>query len=228
MDKLTQAEQILEHTFTDRSLLERALTHPSAAQNDTTNNSYERLEFLGDAILGAIISQTLYERFAQMDEGGMTRLKVSLVSGTTLSKLADELGIGRLITFGSSEHGTGKRGLTSALENCLEALVAALTLDAGYEQAKQWVQKTFKPLIGEVLANEPENPKSALQELLQADHITPTYDVTGSSGPPHDRLFTAEVLAAGKVLGSGSGHSKKDAENKAAHNALLHLRKQVK
>jgi ribonuclease-3 len=204
-------------------LLERALTHPSAANNDTINNSYERLEFLGDAILGAIISQMLFERFPQMDEGGMTRVKVSLVSGTTLSKLSEDLGIGSLIVFGSSERGTGKRGLTSAMENVFEALVAALALDAGSEVAKQWVLKTFTPIVNDVLDNEPENPKSTLQELLQVDHITPTYEVIDSSGPPHDRVFTAEVLAAGKVLGTGSGHSKKDAENKAAQNALNQL-----
>jgi ribonuclease-3 len=228
MDNIAQAEQILEHSFADKSLLLRALTHPSAADGDTINNSYERLEFLGDSILGAIISQTLYERFPQMDEGGMTRIKVSLVAGTTLSKLADDIGIGKLIVFGSSERGTGKRGLASAMENVFEALVAALALDAGQEVARDWVLKTFAPLIKSSAANEPENPKSTLQELLQINHITPTYNVIDSSGPPHDRMFTAEVLAASEVLGSGSGHSKKDAENQAAKSALDYLQNKVK
>ncbi|MDR2673189.1 MAG: ribonuclease III [Coriobacteriales bacterium] len=221
---LRRAEDILGHHFSDQSLLLRALTHPSAADGDSINNSYERLEFLGDAILGALVSQELYERYPDVPEGGLTRLKVSLVSGKSLAELARSLGLGELIIFGSSEHGTGKRGLSSALEDSLEALIAALALDGGMDVARGWVVGNLMSQESVDLALGPTNPKSALQEIFQVDQITPHYEVTSTSGPPHDRVFTARVIADGRVLASGSGHSKKDAEMAAARVALKQLK----
>lgn len=225
-NKLDAAEHIIGYTFKDRSLLLLALTHPSASEGSSICGSYERLEFLGDAILGAIISREIYDRFPTLDEGALTRLKVSAVAGQTLSALSDELGLGELILFGSSERGTGKRGLQSALENVYEALVAALCIDGGGEEATRFVLSTLAPMINTNVASEPENPKSVLQEFLQAQHITPTYEITNTEGPPHDRFFTARVFADDKVLAEGSGHSKKDAEMDAATNALEALKAQ--
>jgi ribonuclease-3 len=223
-ERIDAAERILGYCFFDKNLLLSALTHPSAAEEDPISCSYERLEFLGDSIMGAIIAQEIYDRFPQMDEGGMTRIKVSLVSGETLARRAGELGFGELIIFGSSERGTGKRGLHSALENVYEALVAALALDGGYEVARCWVRGTLAPYISEQSAAEPENPKSTLQEILQVDHVTPTYELVMTEGPPHERVFTSNVLSEGKVIGTGTGHSKKDAEAKAAVQALKAFR----
>jgi ribonuclease III len=222
---IERAQKIVGHTFEDRSLLVAAITHPSALESGPVEKTYERLEFLGDSIVGAIVAARIYERFPRMDEGGMTRIKVSLVSGTMLSAVADQLGVADIIIFGGSETGTGKRGLGSALENVYEALTAALFLDAGIEEAQRWVSQTLGPQVAEQLAFEPENPKSSLQELLQVRHITPTYEVIDTQGPPHNRRFTAQALADGEVLGEGSGHSKKEAEAAAAEDALSRIPK---
>jgi ribonuclease-3 len=219
-EQLDAAEEILGYHFQDREMLLRALTHPSAAEEDSIADSYERLEFLGDSYLGAIISECLFERYPELDEGGMTRIKITLVSGGTLSAKADELGLAACIIFGSSERGTGRRGLHSALENVFEALVAALALDGGFQIARRWVIEVLAGEISPELAAEPENPKSQLQELLQVEHITPTYELVDSHGPAHARIFTSQVMAENRILASGSGHSKKEAEVAAAQAAL--------
>jgi len=218
--QLDCAEKILGYHFKDSSLLQTALTHPSAAHNEDAGSSYERLEFLGDAILGMVVSRMIFERFPFMDEGGMTRIKVSLVAGQKLSELAKELGFVELISFGSSERGTGNRGLYSALEDTYEACVAALALDGGLDVAASFIEHTLGPLVSEGFAAEPTNPKSSLQEMLQVHHVTPTYEVIKTEGPPHSRTFTVNVMANGEVIGQGSGHSKKDAETEAAAKAL--------
>ncbi len=205
-------------------MLQRALTHPSAVEEDSIALSYERLEFLGDSIIGAVIANELFHRFPHLDEGGMTRIKVSLVSGESLSSLARELGFADLIIFGSSERGTGKRGLRSALENVYESMVAALTIDGGLDVATQWIMQTLAPRISAHFADEPENPKSTLQEILQVKRITPTYEVISTEGPPHARRFTVNVLSEGRIIGTGTGRSKKDAETKAALEALKGIR----
>lgn len=218
--KVASAEAIVGHEFSNRSLLETAITHPSASEEEESGHDYERLEFLGDSIVGAIIASEIFKRFPEMDEGGMTRIKVSLVSGATLSEVSSELGIDRVIIFGGSECGTGKRGLHSALENVYESITAALYLDGGLPVARSWVLRTLAPRISESNALEPESPKSTLQEVLQEQRITPTYQITEIGGPPHDRTFTAIVLAGEETVGSGKGHSKKEAESQAARDAL--------
>jgi ribonuclease-3 len=222
--RIDRAESILGYHFKDENLLIQALTHPSAIEEDPVGGSYERLEFLGDSLLGAFIAFTIYERFPDFDEGALTRIKVSLVSGGTLSRRAEELGFADLIIFGSSEKGTGKRGLSSALENIFEALTAAIALDGGVDAARAWVMKALEDQISRDIAAGPENPKSILQEMLQADRITPTYELVETSGPPHARTFTCNVLSEGVVIGCGVGHSKKDAEADAAAGALRKLR----
>lgn len=216
-------ERICGYEFSDKALIEAALTHPSAVEDGHVEHSYERLEFLGDSILGAIIADELFRRFPEMDEGGMTRIKVSVVSGSTLAQVAGDLGVTDCIVFGGSETGTGKRGLHSALENVYESIVAALFLDGGIDIARAWVLGTLGDHIDPSLAVEPENPKSALQELLQADRITPTYETVDIDGPPHARTFTSNALAKGKVIGTGKGSSKKQSEARAAFDALERL-----
>jgi ribonuclease-3 len=181
---------------------------------------------LGDSIAGAILSRELFDRYPQMHEGGMTRVKVSLVSGESFSQVAEEFGFADLIIFGSSERGTGKRGLRSALENVYEALVAALAIDGGFDVAREWVLRSVGPRISAQYAREPENPKSTLQEALQVKRITPTYELVSTEGPPHDRLFTSNVLSEGRVIGTGTGRSKKDAEAQAAVEALKYIQHQ--
>ena len=223
MQHIEAAERILSYRFQDRSLLLEAITHPSALEEPYTIGSYERMEFLGDAYLGAIISEMLYLTYPESDEGAMTHIKIALVSGETLSAKAAELGLADVIIFGSSEKGTGRRGLHSALENVFEALVAALVLDGGFEAARRWVASVLSDDVTLGQAIKAENPKSQLQELLQSNHITPTYELVSTKGPAHDRVFTARVLAEGKILATGAGRSIKEAEAAAAAEALSQM-----
>lgn len=221
--KLDKAQEILGYRFGNEQLLLSAVTHPSAVEGRAVKYSYERLEFLGDSILGAIVAATAFERFHDLDEGGLTRIKVALVAGTTLADVADHLGFADIIVFGSSETGTGKRGLHSALENVYEAVVGALFLDGGVEAARAFVDRTLIPRMSPELALEPENPKSALQEKLQEDGITPTYKLVETQGPPHNRTFVAQVFAGSQGLALGTGRTKKEAESQAAKSTLARL-----
>ena len=217
------AQEIIGHHFENEQLLLSAITHPSATEGRSVKYSYERLEFLGDSILGAIVASIAFNRFHDLDEGGLTRIKVALVSGSSLADVAEGLGFADVIMFGSSEQGTGKRGLHSALENVYEAVVAALYLDGGIEAAQGFVERTLIDRMSLDMAKEPENPKSALQERLQEDGITPTYRLVETQGPPHDRTFVAQVFAGDLGLAQGTGRTKKEAESQAAKSTLARL-----
>lgn len=224
-ERLALAEKILDHRFADVRLLQRALTHPSAADVGNPSSYYERLEFLGDSIIGFVVAEELYRRYPDMSEGGLTRIKVSVVAGCIMSTVAAELGLTDALILGDSEMGTGGRGLTSALENSYEALTAALYLDAGLETATEWVLRTLGPLISEDTATTPENPKSALQEIVQAHGDAPVYRIASQEGPPHERVFRAVVEVAGRQLGEGVGRTKKEAEATAAAAAIEALKR---
>ena len=223
-EKLEAAERICGHVFKDRNLLRSAITHPSAVEGLPVSASYERLEFLGDSILGSVVAEALFRAYPQFDEGKLTRLKVSLVSGMTLSEVGKELGIDHCIVFGASEAGTGARGLHSALENVYESLVGAMYLDGGLEVAEAFISRTLKPHLAAERAEHPSNPKSYLQECVQADHMeTPEYKLVDTSGPAHEPVFTSVVFIDGIRQGRGQGSSKKEAEAAAALVALDRL-----
>lgn len=220
-ERIRHIESICGHKFSDRNLVLAAITHPSAVEGLPVSASYERLEFLGDSILGAIVATDLFERFPSMDEGELTRLKISLVSGKTLSVVSDKLGIGECIIFGESELGTGARGMHSALENVYESVVGALYLDGGYEVTHRFVSTTLSPYMSPELAERPVSPKSRLQEITQRElRCGPEYKLEGEQGPAHSPTFTSVVLVAGRRLGRGTGSSKKEAESAAAANAI--------
>lgn len=221
--KLDLMQDILQYRFNDETLLLAAITHPSATEGRSVKFSYERLEFLGDSILGALVAYAAFHEYHDLDEGGLTRIKVALVSGAHLSELAQSLGLADVIVFGSSEAGTGRRGLHSALENVYEAVIAALYLDGGLEAAQTFVNRTLIPRMSKDMAAEPENPKSALQEKLQEGGITPTYKLIETQGPPHDRTFVAQVFAGDQALAQGVGRTKKEAESQAARTTLARL-----
>ena len=222
-EKLDAMQDILQYRFNSESLLLAAITHPSATEGRSVKYSYERLEFLGDSILGAIVATLAFHEYHEIDEGGLTHIKVALVSGSSLSDVASHLGFADCIVFGLSEAGTGRRGLHSALENVYEATVAALYLDGGLDAAVTFVKRTLIPRMSIDMAREPENPKSALQEKLQEDGITPTYKLIDTQGPPHDRTFVAQVFAGDKGLAQGTGRTKKEAESQAARTTLERL-----
>lgn len=215
---------MLGYRFHNRQLIISALTHPSAVENRPIWASYERLEFLGDSILGAMVATDLFEKFPEMDEGQLTRLKISLVSGVTLSEVSEKLGIGDLIIFGESEKGTGARGMHSALENVYESIVGALYLDAGYDRTHDFVRDTLSPYMVPERAQRPLSPKSRLQEITQRDmRCAPVYKLESEEGPAHHPTFTSVVLVQGRRVGKGSGSSKKEAETAAAQDALKRL-----
>ena len=221
---MQRAQEICGHVFNNRDLLKSAITHPSAVEGEPVSHSYERLEFLGDSILGSVVADSLFRAYPDFDEGKLTRLKVSLVSGATLSDVGAELGIDDIIVFGASETGTGSRGMHSALENVYESLVGAMYLDGGWDVAADFIQRTLKPHLAAERAEHPSNPKSFLQECVQGDHMEPpAYKLIGSSGPAHEPKFEAVVLVDGARQGKGIGSSKKEAEAAAALDALERL-----
>jgi ribonuclease-3 len=204
---------------TDRSLYRRALTHPSWAL-EHGGGDYERLEFLGDAVLAWIVAPRLYEAFPDAPEGDLTRMKIALTSGTTLTGVARELGLGPAIRFGRGAVRESTR--SSVLENTFEALVAAVYLDAGIEAAGAFVLRVLGDRIDHAtLLATPVDAKSRLQELAQSrgDGL-PAYSIVGRSGPVHDPIFTAEVALAGEVRGRGEGATKQSAQQAAAAAAL--------
>ena len=222
--RIARIEGLVGHHFADEQLIISAITHPSAAEGKRVSACYERLEFLGDSVLGAMIAEDLYRRFPDMDEGELSLLKIALVSGEMLSDVAGSLGVGKLILFGESEKGTGARGMRSALENVYEALVGALYLDGGYEVAHEFVVRTLHPRITPELARNVVPPKSRLQEVVQRDyHSGPVYKLEGESGPAHDPTFASVVLVDGIRVGRGTGSSKKESQANAALDALVRM-----
>lgn len=217
-------EEIVGHHFDHEHLVISAITHPSAAEGKSVSASYERLEFLGDSVLGAMIATDLYHLYPGMDEGQLSMLKIALVSGDMLSDVAAKLGISELILFGESEKGTGARGMRSALENVYEALVGALYVDGGYDAAHEFVARTLHPRITPDLARNVVPAKSRLQEVIQRDYrVGPTYKLEGESGPAHSPTFTSVVLVEGRRVGRGQGSTKKESQANAAADALVRM-----
>ena len=222
-------ERKLDYRFKNRRLLEQALVHPSYTNElppaERSLGSYERLEFLGDAVVGLFITLELYRRYPDLSEGQLTKLRSSLVSGENLASAARRLELGNYLKLGRGEESSGGRERASNLAASLEALVGAVCLDRGFDKARKFVIDTLSPemeilLLGGI----PEDPKSRLQELLQSNGLLlPEYHVVHSGGPEHDRNFLVEVVLDGEVLGRGEGKRKLDAEKQAAQEALQHL-----
>lgn len=222
--RFDELERRLGYRFRDRQLLVTAMTHRSFANErpgEVEDN--EVLEFLGDAVLGLIVSDVLCSRHPYLSEGQMSKLKSYLVSADTLSELADELGLGDFILLGRGEEKTDGRAKNSILANCFEAIIAALYRDGGLEQARSFVLDLVEPLIGEVDEGPPpvRDFKSALQERVQARGLPlPSYRVIEEHGPDHDKIFHVEVTVADRFESVGRGKTKKRAEQRAAHRAL--------
>jgi ribonuclease III len=223
--RIDRAEAILGVSFADRDLLQRALTHPSYSFESGSKEQYERLEFLGDSVLGFVMTEHIYRTFPDFDEGRMAKLRAALVSGRVLAAIARELGLGDALLIGHGAEAGGARKLTSVLADAFEATLGALYLDAGIEAARTYLMRVFADrLRPEALATAVLDPKSQLQELTMAESgLTPVYRIVAEAGPPHDRTFTAEVLVGDRLLGQGSGATKKDAEKAAATQALKAL-----
>lgn len=223
--RVKAVEEIVGHHFENEALVVSAITHPSAAEGKPVQTSYERLEFLGDAVLGAIVAREVFERFPSMDEGKLTDLKIALVSGSMLSSISERLGLADMIVFGVSELGTQTRGMKSALEDVFEALVGALYVDGGYEVARAFVVEHLGQYMIPETITRFMNPKTRLQEITQSGnmHMTPTYKLETMTGPAHQRTFTSVALLEGRRVGRGSGSSKKESESAAAADAIRRI-----
>ncbi len=211
-------------SFSNRSLLTRALTHRSYAnEHDDAVEDNERLEFLGDAVLDFIVGEWVFHRFPEMPEGNLTKIRSSLVRNERLAEFARRLDLGSLLRLGRGEKSSGGHLRDSLLGSAFEALIGALYLDAGIESVKRFVVP-FLDQSREAIIQELNDPKSELQEITQSMKMgTPYYRVIGVSGPDHARLFEVQVEIAGQVKGRGKGSSKSIAEREAARDALTNL-----
>lgn len=220
MKGLEELQERIGYSFKKVSLLEVALTHRSAAmEGDRENN--ERLEFLGDAVLSLAISDLLMRRFPQSDEGELSRWRASLVNTRRLALRARELELGGWLSLGKGEERSGGRSKESILAAVCEALIGAIYLDRGYGAAKRFVLKHFLKDLQERVPEAEKDYKTQLQELTQrVFKTTPTYKLIDTSGPDHAKRFLSEISVAGRKLGTGSGKSKKGAEQAAAREAL--------
>jgi ribonuclease-3 len=211
----------LGHTFDDITLLQHALAHRSwCGEQDGGAPSNERLEFLGDAVLGLVVARYTYERFPDYPEGMLAKVRSAVVNARVLAQVAEGLGVGDVLLLGRGEETSGGRAKESILADGFEAVLGAIYMDAGWDAAEALVLRELSEAI-ERAGAEPDDfdHKSRLQEkAVRGGQGTPRYVVVGS-GPDHDRAYAAEVFVAGSMVGEGSGRSKKDAEQEAARNA---------
>ena len=218
MSDLGRLCRALEYEFTEPALLEQALTHRSAG-----GTNYERLEFLGDAILSFVISAELYRRFDQIDEGRLSRIRASLVKGETLAAMAAKMGIGDYLHLGSGELKSGGFRRESILADAVEAIIGAVYLDAGIDEAKALILRLFESRLQQVDPSKAlKDPKTRLQEYLQSRSLPlPDYEVINICGKAHAQTFTVRCRV--EALGTeatADGHSRRKAEQAAAKHIL--------
>jgi ribonuclease-3 len=215
-------EKILGVKFKNTALLEEALTHKSYAMEQGGHVAFnERLEFLGDSVLSAAVAHYLFTKFPDVDEGRLSQLKSMLVSRPSLTVWGREIEVGKYLRLSEGENATGGRDRDSIVGNAMEALLGAIYLEAGYERAQKFIDKLLAKRKRLVTADH----KSRLQEWAQKKYkIPPNYVVRRSFGPDHAKTFEMEVTISSEVLGSGSGKSKKEAEQAAAKDALKRIK----
>ena len=218
-------QKIIQYQFNNIGLLKNALTHSSYANEKKTGNykDNERLEFLGDAVLELTSSEFIYTGNPDMNEGKMTRLRASIVCEPTLAMCARQIHLQEYIMLGKGEYLTGGRTRDSIISDALEALIGAIYLDGGFANAKEFIHR--------FVLNDLENKqlfydsKTILQEVVQAHGLEVEYELTGEEGPEHDKKFHVIAKAGNLFVVKGTGHTKKAAQQQAAYNALLHLKK---
>jgi ribonuclease-3 len=221
---LADLETRIGHAFRSRDLLEAAVTHRSWANEAGGASHYERMEFLGDAVLGLAAADWLFQRFASRAEGELSLRKSMLVSESALARYAETLGLGAALRLGAGEDRSGGRAKTSLLADVVEALFGAVYLDGGFEAARAVVRQYLESASEAPLEQPAMDPKTRLQEEVQArGWPLPAYAVIEESGPDHEKVFTVEVRVRGELAGRGIGRTKKGAEQAAAGGALGQL-----
>ncbi len=220
---MLELEKQLNYHFKNRTLLLTALSHSSYANENKGEGlvSNERLEFLGDSVLGQVVASHLYLSFPNMPEGQMTRLRAELVCEQSLHAVALSLKLGDHIRLGKGEEHTGGRQRESILADAVEAIIAALYLDGGAEVAKSFIDRYILSQLNDKTPNQIGDCKTALQEYVQRKPgRVLSYQLVSESGPDHKKTFTVQVLLNDVPIGTGSGHTKKEAEQFAARNGL--------
>jgi ribonuclease-3 len=221
-ETLQQIEQIIGYEFSNRELLRRAFTHSSAVDNRLSSN--ERLEFLGDSVLGMVICQNLFERFPQYLEGDLTQMKSMLVSRGACAKIIKRMTLQKFLKVGKGMAESRAIG-GSLAAGAMEALIAAIYIDGGFEAARNFILRMFESLIEQANVEQIRgNFKSLLQQYAQQHlNVTPFYELLDEKGPDHDKCFEVEAVIGVRRFPSAWGTNKKEAEQKAAFNALVEL-----
>jgi len=220
-----ELEERISHQFEDGALILEALTHASFANETGAGMPHnERLEFLGDAVLGLVVGHWLFGEFKDRPEGLLTQMRSRLVNTSTLAALARELGLGGTLLIGVGEERTGGRERRSLLADTMEAVFGAVYLDAGYDTAERVIRGLLQSRVTALDEGPQRDLKSKLQEVAQASlRVTPVYSIIATTGPAHDTRFEAEVRVGTYTTARGIGHSKQDAEKVAAGLALEQL-----
>ncbi len=220
-EMIRELEEIIGYQFQKKELLVQALTHSSFSNEQKINKyaNYERLEFLGDAVLELLSSQFFFENYPDMSEGDMTQKRSSMVCEPALAFCARDLCLGKYVLLGKGEEATGGRERDSIISDVMEAVLGAIYLDGGFEKAQRFVQK----FILSDLENKQlfYDSKTILQEKVQRAGKQLVYALVDESGPEHNKIFTVEARLDGKVVGTGQGRNKKAAQQKAAYQVLL-------
>ena len=222
----SRLEQALTYTFADRSLLETALTHTSFVKGDGRHAQHnERMEFLGDAVLELVVSEHLYRTHDDLQEGSMTRMRARLVCEPALFYAAKQLGLPACLRLGHGEEQTGGRDKPSVVSDAMEAVIGAVFLDGGIDEAKRVVlDRLIRFLTDARVDSDDKDYKTRLQEYVQHDHLGQLrYELSGTSGPDHNKVFSMRVLLDGRIVGAGSGCTKQSAGQAAAKEALMRL-----
>jgi ribonuclease-3 len=226
-DEFEDLQARIDYFFKDRGLLEHALTHKSRAAEDATGGvaDNESLEFLGDAVLGLVVADLLFQQYPDYSEGQKSKVKAAVVSTQALARRAEDIQLGDHLILGRGEEKTGGRFKQALLADAYEALIAGIYLDGGLDAAKAFLRRELKEAIDAGVAQTfAPDYKSALQERLQAlGFPLPEYRLSGSEGPDHRKTFSIEVVVHGEVLGTATGRAKKEAEQEAARLALARL-----
>jgi len=223
-----ELERALGYRFRNRSLLEQALVHPSYRyETDGVSADNQRLEFLGDAVLGMITAAHLFESCPDHPEGELTSRRSQLTSGAALARVGAQIGLGAYLKIGKGEERSGGRSRVSNLTDAVEALIGAAWLDGGVKGAEKIIRKLILPAVGQEVETGETNPKGRLQELVQARwKVSPVYVLTGTEGPAHEAFFTVEVRLPDGACWTGRGSGKRAAETEAARAALAVLDKE--
>ena len=226
--KLKEFQKIIKYEFNNEGLLIQALTHSSYANEKKLKkfSDNERLEFLGDAVLEIVSSEYLYVNYPNVQEGKLTRLRASMVCEPTLALCTEDINLGEYLYLGNGEDKTGGRKRKSILSDALEAIIGAIYLDGGFASAKEFV---YSFILNDIQQKQLfYDSKTILQEVVQGEHKELQYVVVKEEGPDHAKTFTVEALLDGQKIETGTGHTKKAAEQDAAYKTLLKLKPNIR